>query len=82
MGTVGRGEDMRQVISREVAITSEQEKKYIASGGVVCPFCGGEDIGGGFVNIEAGTAWQHVTCGECDRAWTDVYKLDRVEVQS
>ncbi len=49
--------------------------KYIDEGGVRCPYCGADQIEGGSVEIEEGTAQQKVGCLSCDRHWTDIYHL-------
>lgn len=60
-------------------ITEEQRKKYLKEGGVNCPFCGSEDIEGGHIDIDAGGAWQHITCLNCEKRWNDMYVLTDVE---
>jgi transcription elongation factor Elf1 len=41
----------------------------------VCPSCQGKDVSGGPVEVDAGTAWQEVTCLACEATWKDLYKL-------
>jgi transcription elongation factor Elf1 len=60
-------------------LTREQIAAYIATGGTKCPFCGSEDIEGGSVQVDAGSAWQHVDCKGCGEAWDDVYTLAWIE---
>jgi formate dehydrogenase maturation protein FdhE len=60
-------------------LTKEQKKKYMESGGGVCPVCGSQDISGGFVEVQAQEAWQNVSCSDCGESWRDVYKLAFVE---
>jgi hypothetical protein len=62
-------------------LTEQQIKEYAAAGGVKCPFCGSDQIGGGFVNIEAGQAWQRVSCLKCEKPWNDIYQLQTVEIE-
>lgn len=50
-------------------------REYAARGGVVCPACGGSDVSGDSVEIDAGGASQSVSCDDCDATWVDVYKL-------
>lgn len=59
-------------------LTSDQIKKYVDSGGLNCPYCGSEDITGGFVQTEAGHAWQPVDCVTCRKSWADVYRLENI----
>jgi transcription elongation factor Elf1 len=56
-------------------ITKEQEAKYLAEGGGICPFCHSQDITGGSVEIEGRVAYQDVSCNICDESWTDEYTL-------
>ncbi|HOX57864.1 MAG TPA: hypothetical protein PLC99_13335 [Verrucomicrobiota bacterium] len=57
----------------------KHKTEYLASGGIFCPHCRGEDIEGGPVDISAGEATQEVTCLECEAVWHDVYTLTGVE---
>jgi len=52
---------------------AETKKKYLASDGVRCPYCGSEDLTGGPVEIDAGIAMQDIVCDSCEKTWTDVY---------
>ena len=60
-------------------MTEDQATRYIQSGGTHCPHCGGVDLDGKGVSIDAGTATQEVMCTDCGRGWTDVYTLSHVE---
>lgn len=53
-------------------MTNEQ---YLAQGGTRCPFCGSLQIEGQEVNIDAGNAWQDMTCNDCHAEWQDTYTL-------
>ena len=53
-------------------LTSDE---YKAKGGIVCPVCQSGDIEGSSVEIDAGGAWQNITCNECGSEWTDFYQL-------
>ena len=52
-----------------------QQERYIHKGGAKCPYCGSPHLQGGFVEIEAGRAYQDVACLQCNKAWIDSYKL-------
>lgn len=54
----------------------EQQGAYLRLGGTHCPFCDSEEITGAEVNIDAGTATQEVSCGNCDEYWHDLYRLE------
>lgn len=57
------------------AIQPLPPRDYMATGGILCPVCHSQDIEGGAVEIDAGTAYQAVTCHECEAEWSDVYRL-------
>ena len=40
-----------------------------------CPFCGSDQIEGGFVEIDSHGAHQTVGCIECHKSWIDEYVL-------
>jgi hypothetical protein len=48
---------------------------YVAEGGVRCPFCHEDDIEGGFVETDMGTAEQKMCCNNCGSRWIDEYEL-------
>ncbi len=56
--------------------TSEE---YAKTGGGMCPFCGNGNLDGYSVEIETGKAWQRVDCNDCEKSWTDIYKLTSYE---
>ena len=47
--------------------------------GLHCPECGSPHLDGGPVEIEAGEAWQVISCLDCCGTWRDVYTLTRFE---
>ncbi|MDA8140773.1 MAG: hypothetical protein M0036_19165 [Desulfobacteraceae bacterium] len=49
--------------------------------GILCPFCGQENIEGGFVETGFGRASQVMGCNDCDRVWTDIYTIHRIEIE-
>lgn len=54
----------------------ERQGAYLRLGGTHCPFCDSEEITGGEVNIDAGTATQEVGCDNCNQEWKDLYRLE------
>ena len=58
-----------------MTLTDEQKRVYLAANGVRCPRCGYEQVEGGNVDIDAGSARQPVWCLRCNAEWTDVYTL-------
>jgi len=48
---------------------------YIKAKGLRCPFCESESIEGGFIQVEAGEAFQDMSCSQCEGKWQDVYRL-------
>lgn len=55
--------------------TDAQFAKYREKGGSECPMCGSEELSGGFIEIEAGKAYQKILCARCGILWRDVYVL-------
>ena len=51
------------------------KKTYIRNKGIKCPFCSAESVRGGFIQVEAGKAFQEMDCPECERRWQDIYRL-------
>jgi hypothetical protein len=49
--------------------------KYIKAKGLICPYCGAESIEGGFIQVEAGEAFQDMSCSQCEGKWQDIYRL-------
>lgn len=60
-------------------LNDSEVRCYINNGCARCPFCGSSNLVGEGVFVDAATATQDVTCIDCEEAWTDVYRLDRVE---
>ena len=54
-------------------------KKYVVNGGVSCPFCGSEDLNTNPPEFDTGTMWQQAYCCQCDKKWTDTYRLVEAE---
>ena len=48
---------------------------YIKGKGLSCLFCGTESVQGGFIQVDAGKAFQEMGCLECEASWQDVYRL-------
>jgi hypothetical protein len=55
------------------------QRRYLETGGARCPFCGNGLIDGHQVEVEAGSAYQEVTCPECGEAWKDCYTLTSID---
>lgn len=51
------------------------QKQYIDHHGVKCPYCGGGDVEGQEVTIDAGGSSQEVSCLDCGAVWHDQYRL-------
>lgn len=62
-------------------ITKAIQSKYVTKGGIRCPWCESSDITGGFVEVDTGTAWQPMSCTECDAEWEDQYVLTGISAQ-
>ena len=48
---------------------------YIKAKGLICPYCGAESIEGGFIEVDAGEAFQNMNCCQCRGKWQDIYHL-------
>ncbi|MBW1781259.1 MAG: hypothetical protein JRL30_11020 [Deltaproteobacteria bacterium] len=51
------------------------KEAHIKGKGLTCPFCGSVMIEGGFIEIEAGKAFQRMACADCEQSWQDIYEL-------
>lgn len=51
------------------------KEAYVSTGGAKCPYCGGDDIDGGFTETNSGEATQPMSCSGCGKDWQDNYKL-------
>jgi hypothetical protein len=51
------------------------DKEYVGKGGLICPYCGSDQITGDEINVDAGHATQEVSCEDCKKEWQDVYRL-------
>lgn len=57
-------------------MTNEQKKKYLASGGVTCLYCGDYDV----YEVRSESSYCRATlntirCGVCGKQWKDVLDL-------
>ena len=48
---------------------------YIKAKGLICPYCEAQSIEGGFIEVQAGEAFQNMSCYQCRGKWQDVYHL-------
>jgi hypothetical protein len=63
------------------AITKEQAKVYVESGGGYCPICENDDIIYGAMEADGDTAEQKITCGACGFQWFDTFKLTNIHTE-
>ena len=61
---------------------NEFVEAYLRSGGTFCPYCKGTAIQGGAVDIDNGIALQGMSCLDCDKSWTDVYRLVNIKEET
>lgn len=54
---------------------SEEQKAAYLKASHKCPYCGSEDLEGGFVEIDFVGANQVMRCHSCQAKWYDVYTL-------
>ena len=50
-------------------------ERYVEKAGQFCPVCGSNQIEGGPFEADSSTAYQEVTCLDCDSGWNDIYNL-------
>jgi transcription elongation factor Elf1 len=59
-------------------LTEEQKNKYLASP-YLCPYCGSDQLSLGKVSADVNRAVQHISCRQCKKRWSNIYKLTHVE---
>lgn len=60
-------------------LTKTQRERYVQREGCRCPYCNSDQLGGGSYDGDAGYITQSITCLDCEKSWTDVYKLIDIE---
>ncbi len=63
----------------EMSLPEEARQRYIAGGGLQCPYCGSVELEGDSVQVDGGTVWQHITCLLCEQEWDDIYTLTSID---
>jgi hypothetical protein len=58
-----------------LAITAEEQERYVQKGCSRCPACGSTLIEGDSVEIDENRALQDVQCKLCSAEWQDIYTL-------
>ena len=63
---------------------ARQRRTYMHHNGAMCPICNGRDFDAGSLQIDGSTVWQKISCTnpDCEAEWTDVYKLNHVDIDS
>jgi hypothetical protein len=62
-----------------MALTVEQQAQYLQDDNS-CPWCLSGDLEGvGRIEFDGGAASQRITCGDCGKAWWDIYKLTGIQ---
>ena len=51
------------------------QQSYLEGGGDHCPACKSDEIEGGSVQVDTGSAWQSMNCNSCEATWNAVYNL-------
>ena len=57
-----------------MALTAEQEAQYLQDDNC-CPWCLSGNLEPGQIELDGGGASQRIACGDCGKAWWDIYKL-------
>ena len=58
-------------------LTRKQIEVHLATGGVLCPHCGSDNIRGEGFETEASS--EIVECEDCGKRWKDIFSLVGVE---
>jgi transposase-like protein len=66
---------MKQINQNLIQIQKMSQKQYVKIDGIRCPYCGSDNIKGEDIEVDAGIAIQDVFCEDCDKSWSDTYKL-------
>ncbi len=61
-------------------ITNEQKEKYIATGGLMCPYCGGLNMEITNTSHQIGVIINDIKCEECEGEWTEEMETRIVDV--
>jgi hypothetical protein len=56
-------------------MTPTQARTYLLNRGTTCPFCDSPAIEGTELTVDEGVCTQGISCTECNREWTDLYRL-------
>ena len=59
-------------------LTEEQKNKYLASP-YICPYCGSGELSLGKVTADMNRAAQNISCRQCKKRWSNIFKLTEVE---
>jgi len=62
-------------------LSAQQVSNYLSNSGR-CPVCGSGNIEGSHMEADCDSAWQNVTCQDCEANWDDIYRLVGVELQT
>jgi hypothetical protein len=61
-------------MTKQLTLTQAAASKYLTSGGIDCPYCGGEDtVVQDLVNCESGVA--ECKCSHCEREWIELWRM-------
>jgi hypothetical protein len=56
----------------------ELKEKYLSHNGVICPFCGSDDLNAYEHNFDGTGASVSILCMNCNESWTDIFTLTDV----
>ena len=77
---VSKAEILREAVDMYLRADAHKvdprSRDYTAKKGVICPYCGFDQIEANEFDVDEGCAYQYdVTCLSCGERWTDVYLL-------
>lgn len=76
----GREENLDEVDLCEQSPEGQQQKDYVNSEGINCPFCDSVDLSTSDREGHGAIITQGVRCDKCHKEWDDFYQLTHFEV--
>ena len=61
-------------MAKKKKLTKEQQAEYIKSPNT-CPYCGSEEVDGGYFEQDDTFGWRDAACNICKRKWQDLFTL-------
>jgi hypothetical protein len=63
-------------------VSTADVAQYVQQGGIKCPYCEGEDMENGEVELtDAGIITMNISCKDCGKTWTEEYTLSNIRLE-